>query len=88
MIGLHQPDVNEEKKMIAIVRYLITYLHFLALKNIRVKNGPGQKWVGSKMGRVKNGRVKIGQVKNGRVKNDLIPCLMYVFVWRSSFTAH
>ena len=42
----------------------------------RVKNGLGQKWVGSKMGRVKNGRVKIGQVKNGRVKNDLIPNIM------------
>ena len=60
MIGLHQPDVNEEKKMIAIVRYLITYLHFLALKNSgskmgRVKNESGQKWAGSKMGWVKNG---------------------------------
>ena len=84
MIGLHQPDVNEEKKMIAIVRYLITYLvpTFLSFKKYqgqkwagskmsRVKNGLGQKWVGSKMGWVKNGRVKIGQVKNGRVKNDL-----------------
>ena len=29
-----------------------------------VKNGPDQKWAGSKMGRVKNGRVKNGQVKN------------------------
>ena len=76
MIGLHQPDVNEEKKMIAIVRYLITYLvpTFLSFKKYqgqkwagskmsRVKNGLGQKWVGSKMGRVKNG---LGQKWSGQ----------------------